>query len=63
MNITSAERILSQAEVICQQRSVRLTPQRMEVFRLMTAHNDSISAYDLLALLRASEAQGKPPTV
>lgn len=63
MNITSAERILSQAEVICQQRSVRLTPQRMEVLRLMTEHNASISAYDLLDLLRASEPQAKPPTV
>ncbi|MBK0034021.1 zinc uptake transcriptional repressor Zur [Erwinia sp. S43] len=61
--MTSAERILSQAEVICQQRSVRLTPQRMEVLRLMTEHNASISAYDLLDLLRASEPQAKPPTV
>ncbi|WP_123332173.1 zinc uptake transcriptional repressor Zur [Erwinia sp. JUb26] len=61
--MTSAERILSQAEVICQQRSVRLTPQRMEVLRLMTEHNASISAYDLLDLLRASEPQAKPPTI
>lgn len=63
MTITSAERILSQAEVICQQRSVRLTPQRLEVLRLMTEHNGAISAYDLLDLLRVSEPQAKPPTI
>ena len=63
MNITSAERILSQAEIICQQRSVRLTPQRLEVLRLMSERNGAISAYDLLDLLRVSEPQAKPPTV
>lgn len=63
MNMTSAEKILSQAEVICQQRSVRLTPQRLEVLRLMSEQNGAISAYDLLDLLRASEPQAKPPTI
>lgn len=61
MKITSAEKILSQAEVICQQRSVRLTPQRLEVLRLMSEQNGAISAYDLLDLLRVSEPQAKPP--
>ncbi|WP_421505351.1 zinc uptake transcriptional repressor Zur [Erwinia rhapontici] len=61
--MTSAEKILSQAEVICQQRSVRLTPQRLEVLRLMSEQNGAISAYDLLDLLRASEPQAKPPTI
>ncbi|CCG88764.1 zinc uptake transcriptional repressor Zur [Erwinia piriflorinigrans] len=61
--MTSAEKILTQAEVICQQRSVRLTPQRLEVLRLMSEHNGAISAYDLLDLLRASEPQAKPPTI
>ncbi|RAP69833.1 ferric uptake regulator family protein [Candidatus Erwinia dacicola] len=63
MNITSAEKILTQAEVICQQRSVRLTPQRLEVLRLMSEQNGAISAYDLLDLLRVSEPQAKPPTI
>ena len=63
MIMTSAENILSQAEAICQQRGVRLTPQRLEVLRLMTEHNSAISAYDLLDLLRVSEPQAKPPTV
>lgn len=63
MNTTTAENILTQAETICQQRSVRLTPQRLEVLRLMSVQNGAISAYDLLDLLRVSEPQAKPPTV
>jgi len=63
MNMTSAEKILSQAEAICQERSVRLTPQRLEVLRLMSEQNGAISAYDLLDLLRHSEPQAKPPTI
>ncbi|WP_034935011.1 zinc uptake transcriptional repressor Zur [Erwinia mallotivora] len=63
MNISSAEKILAQAETLCQQRNVRLTPQRLEVLRLMCQHQGAISAYDLLDLLRASEPQAKPPTV
>lgn len=61
--MTSVEKILTQAEIFCQQRSVRLTPQRLEVLRLMSEHNGAISAYDLLDLLRASEPQAKPPTI
>lgn len=63
MNKSSAENILSQAETLCQQRSVRLTPQRLQVLRLMSEQHGAISAYDLLDLLRASEPQAKPPTI
>lgn len=63
MSAIVSEQILSQAEQLCQQRNVRLTPQRLEVLRLMTEQNGAISAYDLLDLLRVSEPQAKPPTV
>lgn len=63
MNTSVTEQILSQAEKLCQQRSVRLTPQRLEVLRLMSEQNGAISAYDLLDRLRASEPQAKPPTI
>lgn len=63
MKMTSVEKMLTQAEVICHQRSVRLTPQRLEVLRLMSEYNGSISAYDLLDLLRVYEPQAKPPTI
>ncbi|KKI46345.1 zinc uptake transcriptional repressor Zur [Hafnia alvei] len=63
MTTTSLERLLAQAEEICLQRNVRLTPQRMEVLRLMACQKGTISAYDLLDLLRVSEPQAKPPTI
>lgn len=63
MSTTSAERLLAQAEMICQQRNVRLTPQRLEVLRLMASQHGAISAYDLLDLLKESEPQAKPPTI
>ena len=59
----STKELLAQAEKLCAQRNVRLTPQRLEVLRLMSLQQGAISAYDLLDLLRASEPQAKPPTV
>ncbi|GAJ64917.1 zinc uptake regulation protein ZUR [Edwardsiella piscicida] len=63
MTTPTLQRLLAQAEQICRQRNVRLTPQRMEVLRLMAAQQGAISAYDLLDLLRVSEPQAKPPTI
>lgn len=63
MNPSYPEQLLSQAEQLCQQRNVRLTPQRMEVLRLMVSQKGSVSAYGLLDLLRVSEPQAKPPTI
>lgn len=63
MKATTENPLLSQAEQLCEQRNVRLTPHRLEVLRLMSQQNGAISAYDLLDLLRQSEPQAKPPTV
>ncbi|MEE3651261.1 MULTISPECIES: zinc uptake transcriptional repressor Zur [unclassified Brenneria] len=63
MDSTNQDKLLAQAEQICQHRGVRLTPQRLEVLRLMMQQAGAISAYDLLDLLRISEPQAKPPTV
>lgn len=63
MKSTNLEKLLAQAESLCQQRNVRLTPQRLEVLRLMAEQPGAISAYDLLDLLRVAEPQAKPPTV
>lgn len=63
MDTTTAQNMLAQAEKLCLQRNVRLTPQRMEVLRLLAQQSGAISAYDLLDLLRVSEPQAKPPTV
>lgn len=63
MEKTTTQELLAQAEKLCAQRNVRLTPQRLEVLRLMILQEGAISAYDLLDLLRESEPQAKPPTV
>ncbi|UCZ76643.1 zinc uptake transcriptional repressor Zur [Dickeya zeae] len=63
MDSTNPDKLVAQAEQLCQQRNVRLTPQRQEVLRLMALQPGAISAYDLLDLLRVSEPQAKPPTV
>ncbi|MFA9209100.1 MAG: transcriptional regulator Zur, partial [Yersinia sp. (in: enterobacteria)] len=55
MKPINEEKLLAQAEELCQQRNVRLTPQRLEVLRLMAQQPGAISAYDLLDLLRVSE--------
>ncbi|MEQ5226792.1 zinc uptake transcriptional repressor Zur [Proteus cibi] len=57
------EKLLAQAEKICQKRGVRLTSQRLAVLRLIMQQPSAISAYDLLDLLRQVEPQAKPPTV
>ncbi|PJG59134.1 zinc uptake transcriptional repressor Zur [Aeromonas cavernicola] len=57
------EQLLQQAERICGQRGSRFTPTRRQVFRLLAAHGNAISAYDLLAQLQQTEAHAKPPTV
>ncbi len=63
MEKTTTQELLAQAEKLCAQRNVRLTPQRLEVLRLMSLQEGAISAYDLLDLLREAEPQAKPPTV
>ncbi|CUX96713.1 zinc uptake transcriptional repressor Zur [Candidatus Doolittlea endobia] len=63
MKTTTEHPLLSRAEKLCEQRNVRLTPQRLEVLRLMSQENGAISAYDLLDLLRQSEPQAKPTTI
>ncbi|AYA42212.1 zinc uptake transcriptional repressor Zur [Xenorhabdus nematophila] len=63
MKIINQKKLLAQAETICLSRGVRLTPQRLEILRLITEQPGAISAYDLLDLLREVEPQAKPPTV
>ena len=57
------DQLLQQAERLCVQRKVRFTPTRRQVFSLLAAHGNAISAYDLLARLQRTEANAKPPTV
>ncbi|AKJ43325.1 zinc uptake transcriptional repressor Zur [Pragia fontium] len=63
MKSINIELMLAKVQKLCEQRAVRLTPQRQLVLRLMAEQKNAISAYDLLDLLRLSEPQAKPPTV
>ncbi|CBJ83114.1 transcriptional repressor of Zn transport system (Fur family) [Xenorhabdus bovienii str. Jollieti] len=63
MKTINPKKLLTQAETICLSRGVRLTPQRLEILRLISTQPSAISAYDLLDLLREVEPQAKPPTV
>ncbi|CAG21624.1 zinc uptake transcriptional repressor Zur [Photobacterium profundum] len=55
--------LLNKAQQLCDQRGVRLTPQRLKVLELIIEHHSSISAYELLDLLKVTEPQAKPPTI
>lgn len=59
------QKLLNQVKKICEQRNVRLTPQRLEVLRLISQqYNEGISAYSLLNLLQqTSFPQAKPVTI
>ncbi|CDL12173.1 Zinc uptake regulation protein ZUR [Klebsiella pneumoniae IS43] len=59
MDKTPSQEMLAHAEKLCAQRGVRLTPQRLEVLRLMSLQQGAISAYDLLDLLREKRAAGE----
>ncbi|WP_434360899.1 zinc uptake transcriptional repressor Zur [Parasalinivibrio latis] len=61
--MVSHQQLLAQAQQLCEQRGVRLTPQRGRVLQLILSDNRAISAYELLDLLRETEPQAKPPTV
>ncbi len=55
---------IHEAEQICIQGGVRLTPLRKEVLALILAANAPMGAYDLLAKLKGkSERPAAPPTV
>ena len=43
MDKTTSQQMLAHAEKLCAQRGVRLTPQRLEVLRLMSLQQGAIS--------------------
>src|SRR5690606_948628 len=63
MKNIESKRLLGKAEKLCDQRGVRLTPARREVFAILAAEEGAIGAYDLLDKLKASVPNAKPPTI
>lgn len=63
MEKTTTQELLAQAEKLCAQRNVRLTPQRLEVLRLMSLQQGAISAYDLLdCCAKRNHRPNRPPS-
>lgn len=57
------ESLLQRATDICQQKKIRFTPIRQQVFLLMAEQKGAISAYELLERLQKHNANAKPPTI
>lgn len=58
------EKALQQAEQICQQRQVKLTPLRKRVFNLIWKNHKPLGAYDILNMLTVEDGRmAAPPTV
>lgn len=61
--MTKITGLLHRAQQLCEQRGVRLTPQRTRVYEIIANNSRAITAYELLDILRETEPQAKPPTV
>lgn len=59
----SAEKLLAQAQIVCQKKGARLTTAREQVFLLLANHEGAIGAYDLLDKLKKSDSSAKPATI
>lgn len=60
---TETRKALKLAETLCQERGVRLTPQRRNVLAVINASDQPLGAYDILEQLRAQQPRIAPPTV
>jgi Fur family zinc uptake transcriptional regulator len=56
-------RALDEAERLCAQRGVRLTPLRRRVLEEIWQHHEVVKAYDLIHRLSTEDHTVKPPTV
>ena len=57
------ERAMREAESICEEKGLRCTHLRREVFRLIWLSHVPAKAYDILEDLKGKEWSAKPPTV
>lgn len=59
----SVENLMQKARLLCETRNVRFTPVRERVFELLASQKGGIGAYDLLDMLKETDANAKPATV
>ncbi|MBF0109580.1 MAG: transcriptional repressor [Magnetococcales bacterium] len=55
------EKILGQADLICERENVRLTPQRREVLTILSASHRCLGAYDILERMVGPEGRRPAP--
>ena len=55
--------VLSNAETVCQQRGVRLTPQRRRVLEIVAGSHSPLGAYDILEQMDFAGRRSAPITV
>lgn len=63
MSFMEISALLEQAKNVCQQRGVRFTPVREQVFVLLAKHSNAVGAYDLLSELQTIDPAAKPATI
>lgn len=61
--MTTIEERMSQAEALCERAHVRLTPIRRDLLTLIYSHNEHLTAYELLRLLRNTYPKAEAMTV
>ncbi|MGV6825404.1 MAG: transcriptional repressor [bacterium] len=61
--MTELGQVLSIAEQLCQERGVRMTPQRRQVLEIVCAHHKPMGAYDILEEIHREQPRAAPPTV
>lgn len=63
MRADVVEQVLQQADVVCAERGVRLTPQRRQVLAIIGRRGQPMGAYEILEALRQQVPGAAPPTV
>ncbi len=59
----STEKLLYQAQQVCQKKGARSTKTREQVFLLLAQHQGAVGAYDLLDKLKILDPAAKPATI
>ena len=60
---TCINEALKKAEIICNERGIKLTKLRQTVLKLIWKSHNYVKAYDLLDDLKKIDGSAKPPTI
>ena len=60
---TCINEAMKKAEIICNEKGIKLTKLRQRVLRLIWKSHSCVKAYDLLAQLKKIDSSAQPPTI